>query len=233
MGPILVTGATRGIGRAIVDRLLADGRQVVGVARHADPAFPAPLLAADLASEAESAALLRQLAAMPPFAGLVNNAGINRPQRLDDVTREDWQAVLDVDLWRPLQIAQALLPGMRRLGTGRIVNIASRAMRGLPRHSAYAAAKAGLDAMGRCWALELAEQGITVNTVAPGPVETELFWSVMPREAPATQAYLASVPVGRIGHPAEIAAAAAFFLSPDAGFVTGQTLYVCGGLTVG
>ncbi|TDR92926.1 SDR family oxidoreductase [Enterovirga rhinocerotis] len=233
MKRVLVTGATRGIGRAVSDRLAEAGWAVVGLARRDLAGFPGRILPCDLADEAGTAAVLDELTADGGFDALVNNAGINIPQALDEISLDAFRTVMEVDLRAPLQIVQALTPAMRERRFGRIVNIGSRAMLGLERHSSYAAAKAGLAAMARCWALELAGDGITVNTVAPGPVDTELFWDVMPRGSEATARYLASIPVKRMADADEIAATVAFFLSPEAAFITGQTLYACGGLTVG
>jgi NAD(P)-dependent dehydrogenase (short-subunit alcohol dehydrogenase family) len=121
---------------------------------------------------------------------------------------------------------------MRREGRGRIVNIASRAIYGKSGHSVYGATKGGIVALTRSWAIELAPHGITVNAISPGPVETEMFSTSNPPGSPATRALLAAIPVGRIGMPADIAAAVAFFLADDASFVTGQMLNVCGGLSI-
>jgi 3-oxoacyl-[acyl-carrier protein] reductase len=96
----------------------------------------------------------------------------------------------------------------------------------------YGATKAALASLTKSWALELAKDGITVNTIAPGPVATEMFYKDNPPDEPATKAFLAAIPVGRIGKPADVAAAVAFFVSDDASFITGQTLYVCGGLSI-
>jgi NAD(P)-dependent dehydrogenase (short-subunit alcohol dehydrogenase family) len=113
------------------------------------------------------------------------------------------------------------------------VLVSSRAALGLPTRTAYSATKAGMSGMARTWALELGPVGITVNVVAPGPVVTDMFHEVIPRERAALDATAAKIPVRRIGTPEDVARAVAFFASPDAGFVTGQTLYVCGGTSVG
>src|SRR4051794_33118165 len=130
-------------------------------------------------------------------------------------------------------VTQACLPGMQAQGWGRVVNVSSQAALGKEGRSGYATTKAGLIGLTRTWALELARDGITVNAVAPGPIGTELFDQHNPPGAPRTRAILEQIPVGRIGRPDEAAAAIAFFLSEEGAFVTGQTLYVCGGLSVG
>jgi NAD(P)-dependent dehydrogenase (short-subunit alcohol dehydrogenase family) len=132
-----------------------------------------------------------------------------------------------------VQCTQALLPGMTASGFGRVVNMASRVALGKELRTAYAATKAGLIALTRVWALELAARGITVNALGPGPIATELFTRANPPDDPRTRAIVESVPVKRLGTPEDVAHAAGFFLDERAGFVTGQVLYVCGGLTVG
>ncbi len=132
-----------------------------------------------------------------------------------------------------IQCAQAVLPAMKAAGFGRIVNIASRAALGKELRTGYAATKGGLISMTRVWALELAPHGITVNAIGPGPIATELFEAVNPPDSPRTKKIMAEIPVRRIGRPEDVANAVAFFLDEEAGYVTGQTLYVCGGLTIG
>ena len=122
---------------------------------------------------------------------------------------------------------------MKAAGKGRIVTISSRAALGKELRTAYSATKAGVIGLTRTWALELAPHGITVNAIGPGPIETELFKSANPHNSPRTQAIIRGVPVQRLGQPEDIAHAADFFLSDGASFVTGQVLYVCGGMTVG
>ncbi len=231
-GFTLVTGATKGIGRAITERLVARGERVVGIARSADASYPAPLLLADLADAQARRAVFAAVAARHPILRLVNNVGLNRMQPLAEITPEAYQDVLDTNLRVTLDATQAVLPAMREAGFGRIVNISSRSLLGRHGGSMYAAAKAALVGFTRSWALELASSGITVNCVAPGPVATEMFARNNPPELPRTKAMLAAVPVGRMGEPAEIAAAIDYFLSAEAGFTTGQTLFVCGGASI-
>ena len=232
---MLVTGASRGIGRAIAARLAAEGYTVVNLDRDA-PAQPLPretFLAVDLGDAAATSRALAEVLERHAPTRLVNNAGTVRPATLEDTTIEDLAAVVSLNLRCPIQCAQTLLPAMKAARFGRIVNISSRAALGKELRTVYAATKSGLHGMTKTWALELAAHGITVNAIGPGPIGTELFHRVNPADSPRTRAIIEGVPVKRLGTPEDIAHAAAFFLDARAGFITGQVLYVCGGMTVG
>jgi NAD(P)-dependent dehydrogenase (short-subunit alcohol dehydrogenase family) len=231
----VVTGASAGIGRAIAEALLAQGRRVVNL-DHAAPGWSHERLVsyrADLTDEAQTRARAAEIAAAHRVVALVNNAGATRPGTIDTVTTAHLDDTVGLHLRAPMLLTQAFLPTLRACGQGRIVNMSSRAALGKVDRVAYAATKAGLVGMTRTLAMELGRDGITVNAIGPGPIATELFRQSNPEGAPQTQRILDSVVVGRIGTPEDVARAALFFLSPDNGFVTGQMLYVCGGVTLG
>jgi 3-oxoacyl-[acyl-carrier protein] reductase len=228
---LLVTGGARGIGRAIAELGVSRGWDVVVIDR--DPAPVGRDIAADRSDPDANGAALSDALVDGPITRLVNNVGAVFPASLEDQTLAQVDAAFSLNLRCTIQCTQALLPGMKEAGFGRIVNMASRAALGKELRTAYAATKAGLIGVTRVWALELGAHGITANALGPGPTATELFERANPSGAPRTQAIIDSVPVKRIGTPEDVAHAAGFFLDERSGFVTGQVLYVCGGLTVG
>lgn len=230
----LITGASRGIGRAMADYLAARGHTVVGVARsQPDGEFPGTFVRADLSDSAATREALDRVTGDFRVLRLVNNAGIFRVGRIDEATAAQLDEMVAINIRASLDCIQACLPAMRAAGFGRIVNLGSRASLGKEGRGLYGATKAGILGLTRNAALELAGDGITVNCVAPGPIETDMFRDNNPPGSASYQAITATVPTRRLGDPREVAAACAYFLSDEAGFTTGQVLYVCGGLTVG
>lgn len=232
---VLVTGASRGIGRAAMRALAQSGYQAVGLARHVpeDAAAGEQFLACDLADAHATRSLLDMLLRAGPFYGLVNNAGMAHAGRLADTRIQEMNEAMALNVNAALVCMQALMPGMVQSHAGRVVNISSRAALGKPLRTAYSASKAALIGMSRTWALELAPYRITVNAIAPGPVATGLFRAASPPDAAQTRALMDAVPLQRVGEPEEIAHAIGFLLHPLSGYITGQILHIDGGLTIG
>jgi len=235
----LITGASGGIGTAIARTLHAAGATVglSGTRAAALAALAAELgdrahaLPADLADPGAPDALVAAAeTAMGPLHILVNNAGLTRDQLAIRMKDEDWQTVLDVDLSAAFRLARAALRGMLRRRAGRIVSIASIVgVTGNPGQANYAAAKAGLIGMSKALAQEVASRGVTVNCIAPGFIATPMTEALT---AEQTAALAARIPLGRLGQPADIAAACLYLASDEAGWVTGATLHVNGGMAM-
>jgi NAD(P)-dependent dehydrogenase (short-subunit alcohol dehydrogenase family) len=230
-----VTGGSAGIGRAICEHLLEDGYEVISLARRpSDLEHPRMHnLEVDLMDRAATGEAARELVRRFEVTTIVHNAGVIRPALLPEVDLDDLDALVNLHLGAAVQLVQAALPRMREQRFGRILLMSSRAALGAQTRTSYSATKAGMVGMCRTWALELAPHGITVNMVAPGPVHTDMFYDVIPAGSEREQKLAASIPVGRIGEASDVARAVSFFIHPDAGFVTGQMLYVCGGASIG
>lgn len=234
-GAALVTGGSSGIGLAVCRMLLDAGHAVTSLDRKPNPLSDTHLrsIDVDLSDEAATAAVARQAVARGDVTTLVHNAGAIRPALLADVATADLAALSRLHLSAALILAQAVLPGMRAAGFGRIVLISSRAALGLASRSAYAATKAALIGLARTWALELGPDGITVNAVAPGPIQTDMFHEVLPQGDARIAALARAIPVRRLGRPEDVARAVMFLADPANNFITGQTLFVCGGTSIG
>ena len=230
-----VTGGSAGIGKAICADLLAQGYEVVSLARRRCEIDHPRLfnIEVDLTDRTATAEAAREMASRFEVRTVVHNAGVIRPALLSEVKLEDLDALVELHLGCAIQLVQAALPAMRAERFGRVVLLSSRAAVGLATRTSYSATKAGMLGMARTWALELAAEGITVNVVAPGPIRTDMFYDVVEAGSEKECQLAASVPVRRLGEAADVARAVRFFADPANGFITGQVLYVCGGTSVG
>lgn len=239
---VAITGAAQGLGLAMAQRFAAEGATVVladvseqALATAGDGIRRAgATVRTDVLDVTSSVAVDAWVAAVQTDLGgvdvLVNNAGIIRDNRIEDITDDDWRAVLDVSLGGSFYCARAVFGGMKERGYGRIVNFSSMSWRGNFGQSNYVAAKAGLVGFTRTLALEGARHGITANAIAPGLIETPMLASM---NGPARDKLTAKVPMRHTGQPTDIAEAAAFLASEAAGYITGVVLDVDGGISIG
>ena len=237
----LVTGASRGIGQAIALHLGGAGARVIGTAttQNGADAIQATFaennidglgLALDVTQadsiDATMQAIKNKYGATPTI--LVNNAGITRDNLLMRMKDDEWSAVLDTNLGSVFRLSKACLRGMMKIKRGRIITIGSVVgATGNPGQANYAAAKAGLVGFTKSLAREVGSRGITVNTVAPGFIDTDMTRALGDEQR---DALIKQVPVGRLGQVEDIAAAVSFLASPAAGYITGETLHVNGGM---
>ncbi len=232
----LITGGSSGIGAATCEKLLAAGHRVISLDRK-PAATTAPNLQqvqVDLSDTRATAATAHDLAERYPITTVIHNAGAVRQQSLENVTEDDYQTLANLHIAAPIALVQAALPAMRARRFGRIVLVSSRAVLGLAQRTVYSATKAAMLGLARTWALELGADGITANVIAPGPIEaTEVFHEIIPKDSPRLPAIVQSIPVKRLGLPEDVARAILLFVDPQAGFITGPPLFVCGGPSVG
>ena len=231
----VVTGGSAGIGKSICEYLLAADYTVISLARR-DPDFSHKKLHSykvDLTDPDATRKTAELLAKDHQVTNIVHNAGIIRPALIEDVTHQDLEMLTHLHLGAVIDLVQAALPAMKAAGFGRIINMSSRAVVGLPTRTVYSGTKAAMIAMTRTWAMELGQHGITVNAIAPGPVVTDMFTDVVPENSGKAAAIAQGLPMRRLGRAEDVARAVMFFLDPQNDWITGQTLFVCGGASLG
>ena len=241
----LITGGARGIGKATAIKMSKEGASVAlldilsgevsQTAKELQANGGKALgIKADVTHKEEIGKAVDQvLAQFGRVDILVNNAGLVKPALLEDVQDGDWDAVVNVNLKGTFFCTRAVLPSMKQQRYGKIINIASRAGLGKEFRTVYGATKAALIGVTRTWALELAQHNINVNCIGPGPIATELFWVANPADSPKTKAIIDGIPLRRMGQPEDVANLISFLASDESSFITGQAIFICGGLTVG
>lgn len=200
-----------------------------GLARTAPSDFPGQFHEVDLSDRAATAATLDKIVAEGSVDAVVNNVGLARFGRIGSIDLDELSTTYDMNVRTAVQVVQAVLPGMIEAGWGRIVNVTSLTTLGVAERTPYAGSKAALETDTRIWAGELASKGITVNAVAPGPIETEMFRERSPAGSEREARLLELIPLHRLGTPAEIAHVICMLLHEDAGYITGQIVRVDGG----
>ena len=232
MKTVLVTGANRGIGLATCKILSKKKYKIIGVAISKIKNFPGKFIECDLSNQNSINDLIKKIKKYN-INCLVNNAGTSFGQSIDDLDLDTFDKSINLNLRPAVQLSLELVKNMKKKKFGRIVSISSRAALGRELRTSYSVAKSGLYGFTRTWALELAKFNITVNLVSPGPIMTELHKRNNSQNKSYQKKYLNQNPMRRYGDPSEVAAAICFFISDEASFVTGQSLYVCGGMSVG
>jgi NAD(P)-dependent dehydrogenase (short-subunit alcohol dehydrogenase family) len=231
----LVTGGSAGIGASICQYLLDDGYHVLNLSRRKSESQSDRItdVEVDLSDMKATKSAIAGLAEKYEITSLVHNAGVIRPDLIEDVKLEDVEYLTRLHLYTSILLTQGVLDAMKAKKFGRIVLISSRALLGLETRTGYAATKAGQIGLVRTWAMELGQHGITVNAVVPGPIVTDMFTELVPEDSDKAEQIAQSVPVRRLGRPDDVSRAVMFLLSPDNGFVTGQSIFVCGGASLG
>ena len=237
----LITGASRGLGRAMAVSLAAEGAKLALVARDREKmetvageaieaGGDARVFVADVTSEDDVARIEREVTeALGPVEILINNAGINIRKKLVDFTLHEWNSVLHTNVTSVFLMCRAFVPHMLGKGYGRIINLASiMAHVSIPERSAYSASKSALLGLTRALALELASEAITVNSISPGPFGTEMNQRIM-NDHELNKQFIAAIPLGRWGRVEEVGALVAHLCSEDAGFITGTDIVIDGG----
>ncbi|MEE2745539.1 MAG: SDR family oxidoreductase [Pseudomonadota bacterium] len=230
----VITGGGSGIGEAASKILLDNDYSVISIGMHtpdwSHKKFQA--IKHDLLDISKTQRLAKDISKHHNVTHLIHNAGMILPHVLEEMSVDDLTILTNLHAGAAVILTQEFVSGMKENQFGRIIFNSSRASLGLETRSAYSYSKAGIIGMARTWALEFASHGITVNSLAPGPILTDNFWDLIDKDSPEQEAAASKIPVGRLGKPEDVARAIKFFADPENSFITGQTLYVCGGLSI-
>ena len=230
---VIVTGGSRGIGAATCEKLLSKGYGVISLSRTEPASTDILHLPCDLTDTDGRRAVFANLSKRDDVFGLVNNAGVATPNLIKEFDHQIYSGVMEVNTTSVAELSAAVVPSLIKNKQGRVVNISSELILGFATRTAYSASKAAVASFAKTWALELGKYNICCNAIAPGPVETELFFKNNPPGSAIRQQKLDKIPLGRFGRPEDVANMVAFLMSEEASFITGQTLYVCGGSSLG
>jgi len=230
---VIVTGGSRGIGAATSEKLLKNGFGVLSLSRTKPLLDGIIHVPCDLLDADGRRTVFKDLGKRDDVFGLVNNAGIATPNLIEEFDYQSYQRVMDLNTTAVVELSAAIIPTLIKKKQGRLVNISSELILGFATRTAYSASKAAVSSFVRTWALELGKYNICCNAIAPGPVETELFAKNNPPGSIVREQKLTKIPLGRFGRPEDVAGMVAFLMSNEATFITGQTLYVCGGSSLG
>jgi NAD(P)-dependent dehydrogenase (short-subunit alcohol dehydrogenase family) len=230
---VVITGASKGIGLATAQRLARSGYDVVGWSRNEPEEFPGTWMRGDIASADSVQAAIDQTLARGPVHCVVHNAGLPTADKIGQIPLQQLWDSLDFHARSTLQLLQGFTPGMKERGWGRFVHILTMTLSGYTERTCYRAGKEAIKSLTISAALELAKDGITVNGVSPGPTATATYYATNPPGSKGERYWISLNPMGRFGKEDEIAATVEFFLSEDAGYITGQILFVDGGTSVG
>ena len=232
MKTVIITGASKGIGLSTA-KLISKKFIVIGVARKKAKKFPGEFYECDLSNTFEINKLINKIKKKHNIYGIINNAGASFGQSIKEFDLETFEKSINLNLKAAVHLSKGFVDQMIKNKIGRIINVASRAVLGRENRTSYSTAKAGLYGFSRTWALELAKKNITVNVISPGPILTELQKKNNNQTKKYKKEFLQQNPMGRFGKPEEVAHAIDFFLSEKSSFITGQSLYVCGGMSIG